>query len=81
MNQWVTVSIPVSPEAAALLQGDEERRQTIGRMVTRLLQPDATEPDPLEQVLATLPRDAAAPDLSPEEIAAEIAAAREADHP
>ena len=79
MNQWVTVQIPVSPEAAALLQGDEERRQTIGRMVTRLLQPDAAEPDPLEQLLAEFPRDANAPDVSPEEIAAEIAAARRLD--
>lgn len=76
MNETVAIAIPVSPEAAALLRQDSRRLDLLGDMISRMMLPTGEREDPLLALLDSLPRDAAAPELSPGEIAAEIAAAR-----
>jgi hypothetical protein len=79
MNQVVMVPIPLSPEAAERLGEDEARREAIGRMVSRLVAAEAGAPDPIEALLNALPRDPDAPEMTMEEVQAEIDAAR-AEH-
>ena len=78
MNQLVMVPIPLSPEAAERLGGDAARREAVGRMVSRLVASPAGAPDQIEALLNALPRDPGMPEMTAEEIAAEIAAARAA---
>jgi hypothetical protein len=75
MNQVVMVPIPLSPEAAERI-GDEERRRIYGRVMSRLVNATAGHDDMLEAFLDSLPRDPSAPDLTDEEIQAEIDAVR-----
>jgi hypothetical protein len=83
MEDMVLVQIPVTPSVAEALEADPRRRESVGRLVNRIVGVDPpwrnTGEDPLMAFLASLPRDAEAPPLSDAEIDAEIAAYR-AEH-
>jgi hypothetical protein len=76
MDDTVIVQISVSRTAAEALRTDARRREMVGRIVSRMVQPDAADEDPLMRFLDSLPRDPDAPELTPQEIDAEIAASR-----
>jgi hypothetical protein len=77
MGEAVMVEIPVTPEVAEALRADARRREAVGNLVSRIVRPSAEgDGDPLAAFLDALPRAADAPDMSPEEIAAEIGAYR-----
>ena len=69
----VKVKIEVTPEAAVALK-DEERRLSVGRMISELLRPRTPEDHPLKAIFAEIKRDARAAGLTDEEIDAELAA-------
>ena len=73
MNDTVTASIPVTPEAAKLLR-DTDRAHKIGRLVSDILRPTSPETDPLAVLIAAVKADARAGGLTDEEIDAELAA-------
>jgi hypothetical protein len=72
MDRTVDVPIPVEAEAAAAL-ADSRKRQAIGRIVSRLLQPQPGD-DPLLEAMRRLNADAAAKGLTQEMLDAELAA-------
>ena len=67
------VEIPVSKEAASILD-DERRRAAVGRLVSNLLRPSASKDDPLRQLIAEIKNEARADGLTDAEIDAELAA-------
>jgi hypothetical protein len=73
MSGYVTVEIPVSPEAARLLR-DAKRAQKVGELVSDLLRPSAPENDPLAALIADVKAAAHADGLTDEEIEAELRA-------
>ncbi len=73
MNKIVTVSIPVSPEAAEAL-ADDARRQRIGKLVSELVRPGQAGHDPLADVIAGIKDSAARDGLTDAEVEAELAA-------
>lgn len=79
MEDTVMVPTLVSRSVAEALRGDAKRRDIVGQIVSRMVQPDAGGEDPLLRFLDALPWDPDAPELTPEEIEAEIAACR-AEH-
>ena len=79
MEDTVMIPIPVSRSVAEALRADARRRDIVGQIVSRMVRPDAGGEDPLMRFLETLPQDPDAPELTPEEITAEIAACR-AEH-
>lgn len=82
MEDTVMVPIPVPRSVAEALRADARRLGIVGRIVGRMVRPDAAGgEDPLLRFLGTLPRDPDAPELTPEEIAAEIAASRAEPRP
>ncbi|HEY3845797.1 MAG TPA: hypothetical protein VGL95_01640 [Acetobacteraceae bacterium] len=72
MAPTVDVPIPVEVEAAAAL-ADGRKRQAIGRIVSRLLQPQPGD-DPLLEAMRRLNADATAKGLTQELLGAELAA-------
>lgn len=78
MNRIASITIPVPPEVADAIEADAARQAAIGRLIGALAAPGDAKPDPLTIFLSGVPRDAALPDLTEEEVAAEIAAARAA---
>lgn len=73
MDDTVSVSIPVSREAAGLL-GDAETARRVGRMVSNILRPPNPAVDPLAILIAEVKADARASGLSDADIDAELAA-------
>lgn len=71
MTETVDVTLPVEPGVAALL-GDEARRATVGRLVSRLLQPASLER--LFEVMDAISAEAARRGLTEEILEAELAA-------
>jgi hypothetical protein len=69
----VMVEIPLTPEAAQAL-GDPERRERIGRRVSRMLRPQSPGDDPLAAIFASIKHAARADGVTDEEIEAELAA-------
>ncbi len=69
----VLVTLPVTPEAAELLQ-DTERARRMGRLVSDMLRPSNPETDPLAALIAVVKADARASGLTDEDIDAELAA-------
>ena len=78
MSDYVTVEIPVSPEAATLLR-DAKRAQRGGALVSDMLRPSAPENDPLAALIAEAKADARSGGLTDEAIEAELRAAN-AEH-
>jgi hypothetical protein len=74
MDDVIFVPIPVSPEAAAVLDG-EGRRRRVGKLVSDVLRPSAPEHDPLVLLIIALKGRARAGGFTDEEIEAELAAA------
>ena len=72
MDKTVDVTIPVAPEAAAVL-ADARSREAVGRLVSRVLRPRAG-PSPLAQAIAELKAEARAVGLSDADIDAELVA-------
>ena len=72
MDRTVDVPIPVEAEAAAAL-ADSRKRQAIGRIVSRLLQPQPGD-DPLLEGMQRLSADSAAKGLTQDILDAELAA-------
>ena len=72
MNHTVNVTIPVDPAAAKAL-GNDRNREAIGRLVSRVLSPQAGL-SPLAQAIAALKADARAGGLTDEDIDAELQA-------
>ena len=72
MTKTVDVTIPIEPEAAAVL-GDVRNRAAIGRFVSRVL-PRRAGPTPLARAIADLKTEARAAGLTDAEIEAELAA-------
>ena len=68
----VDVTIPVEPEAAAVL-ADARNRKAVGRLVSRVLRP-RSGPSPLAQAIAELKAEARAAGLSDADIDVEFAA-------
>jgi hypothetical protein len=73
MGDVVMVSIPVSPDAAEALRG-EETKARLGKIVSRLLRPASPDADPLLPLIAGLKAEAWAAGLTDDEIDAELAA-------
>lgn len=78
MNETVLITIPVSPSAAELLRDDPQRREVVGRLISRMVRPGLPDEDPLIAFLNALPRRPDLPVMTEEEIEAEIDAARAA---
>ena len=72
MSKTVDVTIPVDAEAAAAL-ADARNRDAVGRMVSRVLRPQAG-PSPLAQAIAKLKAEARQSGLTDAETDAELAA-------
>jgi hypothetical protein len=70
MDKTVDVTIPVDTEAAAAL-ADARNRDAVGRLVSRVLRPNAG-PSPLAQAIAELKAEVRRADLSDAEIDAEL---------
>ena len=68
----VDLTIPVEPEAAAVLT-DPRNREAMGRLVSRVLRP-RTGPSPLAQAIAELKAEARTAGLTDADIDAELAA-------
>lgn len=73
MTDPVMVMIPVRPEVAELLRGDEARAAKVGQWLSDLVRTGALE-DPLVQAIAELKREAHAAGLTDEIIDEELAA-------
>jgi hypothetical protein len=71
-GSMVDVTIPVEPEATAVL-ADPRNREAMGRLVCRVLRP-RTGPSPLAQAIADLKAEARATGLTDTDIDAEPAA-------
>jgi hypothetical protein len=71
-NSMVDVTIPVEPEAAAVL-ADPRHREAMGRLVSRVLHPHAG-PRPLARAIVDLKAEARAAGLTDADIDAELAA-------
>jgi hypothetical protein len=71
-GSMVDLTIPVEPEAAAVLT-DPRNREAMGRLVSRVLRP-RTGPSPLAQAIADLKAEARAACLTDADIDAELAA-------
>ena len=71
MSDYVVVEIPVSPEAARLLQ-DAKRARKVGELVSDILRPSAPENDPLATLIAEVKADVREGGLTDEEIEAEL---------
>jgi hypothetical protein len=69
----VMVEIPVSREAAAALS-DPRKRDSVGRLVSSLVNPSSTGDDPLFALITQIKREARADGLTDEQIEAELAA-------
>ena len=74
MDDTVRIEIEVSPEAAAELAADDERRRRVGEFVSRLVRPVPGEPDPLIELFKQTQQDAIAAGLSADDVEAELAA-------
>ena len=74
MDDTVRIEIDVSPEAAAALATDDERRRRVGELVSRLVRPAPGEPDPLIELFKQTQQEAVAAGLSAEDVEAELAA-------
>ena len=72
MDATVDVSIPVEPQAAAAMR-DARTRQAIGRVVSRLLHPQAG-PQALIEAMERMRADAASRGLTDDLVEAELAA-------
>jgi hypothetical protein len=72
MNPTIDVTIPVDPAVADALD-DDRNRAAIGRLISRVLRPQAG-PSPLAQAIAALKADARAVGLTDEDIDAELEA-------
>ncbi len=72
MDGTVDVIIPVDPEAAAAL-ADVRNRLAVGRLVSRVLRPQAG-PSPLAQAISDMKAEARAAGLTDADIDAELAA-------
>lgn len=72
MGRLVTVEIPVEAEEATVL-ADAERRELVGRLVSRMLRPQAGK-EPLAAALERLKASAHAAGLADEIVDAELAA-------
>lgn len=73
MSDEVMATIPVTPEAARLLD-DPDRARRIGKLVSDMLRPASPDTDPLAALIAEVKADARAGGLTDEEIEAELAA-------
>ena len=73
MAETVMVEIPLTPEAAEALD-DPERRERIGKLISRMLRPQSPGDDPLAAIFASTKSAARADGLTDEEIEAELAA-------
>jgi hypothetical protein len=72
MGKTVDVTIPIEADAAATL-GNARNREAVGRLVSRVLRPQAG-PSPLAEAIAVLKAEARAAGLSDADIDAELAA-------
>jgi hypothetical protein len=70
MDKTVDVTIPVEPEAVALVDG--RNREAVGCLVSRMLRPRAG-PSLLAEAIAELKAEARAPGLTDADIDAELA--------
>ncbi len=73
MADAVMVEIPVTPEAAEMLE-DLARRERVGKLVSSMLRPQFPGEDPLAALFASIKGAAQAAGLTDEEIDAELAA-------
>ena len=73
MSDIVLVPIPVTPSAARVLRG-EENRERIGKLLSEMLRPSSSKDDPLLPLIAELKAEVRAAGLTDEEIDAELAA-------
>jgi hypothetical protein len=73
MAETVMVEIPLTPEAAEAL-GDPERRERIGKLISRMLRPRSPGDDPLAAIFASIKSATRADGLTDAEIEAELAA-------
>ncbi len=73
MDDVVMVLIPVSPDAAEALRG-EETRARLGRIVSRMLRPSSPDADPLLPLIKQLKAEVRVAGLTDEQIDAELAA-------
>jgi hypothetical protein len=73
VDDVVMVEIPVSRDAASALD-DERRRTAVGRLVSNLLRPSASDSDPLKHLIAEIKSEARADGLTDADIDAELAA-------
>jgi len=71
MDDTVDVTIPVEPEAAAAL-ADARNREAVGRLVSRVLRPQAG-PSPLARAIAEMKADVRAAGLADADIGTELA--------
>jgi hypothetical protein len=78
MSDTEVIPIPVSRAAAALLRDDPQRREVVGRLISRMVRPGQPDEDPLIAFLNALPPRPDLPEMTEEEIEAEIDAARAA---
>lgn len=72
MNDLIKVEIEVTPEAAAALADDEQRRR-VGEMVSRVLRPPTPAEDPLRAILASIKRSGRSAGLTDQDIDEELA--------
>jgi len=75
MDELVRIEIEVTAEAAALLR-DEERRRSVGRMVSELVGRKGTEEHPLRLIFAQIKKDAREGGLTDAEIDEELSGHR-----
>jgi hypothetical protein len=73
MDDVVMVPIPVTPDAAEALRG-EETKIRLGKIVSRLLRPSSPDADPLLSLIAELKGEVRAAGLTDDDIDAELAA-------
>lgn len=73
MADTVLVSLPVSREAARVLE-DAGKRQKMGQLVSDVLRPKRREDDPLAALIAEVKADARAEEPTDAEIDADLAA-------
>lgn len=73
MDGDVVVGVPVSPEAADMLN-DEGRTKAVGRLMSDLLRPSNPDADPLPAMIAQLKAEVRADGLTDADVDAELAA-------